>query len=162
MKKLLAGLSMLMFFAVAGCSEGTPGGPGVKSAPPAGQGANTGSATSERTVNKPIFGQADNTFKLDVPVMSTTIKQGETKQITIDIARGKAFDEDVTLKFSDLPKGVSVEPAAAMIKNGDKQVKVTIKAAADATLGDFKVKLAGQAAKGPAATNDVKIKIAKK
>ena len=65
MKSLFAGLAVTAVVLVTGCAEGTPGGPGAK----------------EVTAYKPIVGQADNTFSLDVPKMSTTLKQGETKDL---------------------------------------------------------------------------------
>ena len=36
---------------------------------------------------------------------------GGDKELTIGIAKGQNFDEDVTLKFTGLPKGVTFDPA---------------------------------------------------
>ena len=115
----------------AGCPdrlrEGTSGGPGVTNPPR----------------RNPLYGQADNTFNLSVPRLSTSLKQGETKEVSIGIKRGKNFQEDVTLKFADGPQGVTLDPASPVIKHGDTEAKVTLKAAADASLGDFTVKVTG-------------------
>ena len=146
MKSLFAGLAVTAVVLVTGCAEGTPGGPGAK----------------EVTANKPIVGQADNTFSLDVPKMSTTLKQGETKDLTIDVARGKNFSEDVELKFSGVPKGVIVDPASPVIMHSDKEAKITVKVADDAALGDFTVKVAGHPTSGADATSEFKITVAKK
>jgi len=146
MKSLFAGLAVTAVVLVTGCAEGTPGGPGAK----------------EVTAYKPIVGQADNTFSLDVPKMSTTLKQGETKDLAIDVARGKNFSEDVELKFSGVPKGVTVDPASPVIMHSDKEAKITVKVADDAALGDFTVKVTGHPTTGADAMNEFKITVAKK
>jgi uncharacterized membrane protein len=146
MKSLFAGLAVTAAVLVTGCAEGTPGGPGAK----------------EVTANKPIVGQADNTFSLDVPKMSTTLKQGETKDLAIDVARGKNFSEDVELKFSGVPKGVTVDPARPVIMHSDKEAKITVKVADDAAVGDFTVKVTGHPTTGADAMNEFKITVTKK
>ncbi len=42
-----------------------------------------------------------DTFTLSVP--STTLKQGETKTVSISIQRDKDFDQDVTFKLPTCP-----------------------------------------------------------
>jgi len=146
--KILCGLTAVAMLALAGCEQGNPGGPG---------------ATTDRTANKPVTGQAsERTFTLDVPNLETKIKQGETKQVAIGIARGKNFAEDVTVKFMDAPKGVTLEPANPVIKHGDKDVKVKVKAADDAAVGTFGIKVAGTPTQGANASNEFKITIVKK
>jgi len=145
-KNIFGVLMVTAVFAFAGCSEGTPGGPGAV----------------ERTANKPIVGQADDTFNLDVPKMSTRLKQGETKELAISVARGKSFDQDVTLKFADLPKGVTFDPASPVITRGNKEAKVAVRVTGDAAPGDFTVKVTGEPEKGAQASNEIKITIAKK
>jgi hypothetical protein len=146
MKSALATAAALALFAFVGCDKGTPGGPGVT----------TGGQKA------PLLKQAEDTFTLAVPLLSTKLKQGESKVVTISVSRGKNFDEDVTLKFDSLPKGVSVEPEAPVIKHGDKDTKVTIKAADDAALGDHTPKVIGHPTKGADATHDLKITVDKK
>ena len=58
--------------------------------------------------------------------------------------------------------GVTLDPASPSINHGDKDIKVTVKAAADAALGDFTIKMTGHPEKGSDATNDLKLTIAKK
>ncbi len=142
MKNSSAGL-LVMMLVVAGCTQGTPGGPGT-------------------TGKSPTIGQADNTFNLSVPVMSSSLKQGESTEATIGIKRAKNFDEDVTLKFADVPKGVTVDPASPLIKHGDLDAKITFKAADEAPLGDFNVKVSGHPAKGGDAQVEFKLTIAAK
>jgi hypothetical protein len=91
-----------------------------------------------------------------------TPKSVMAREITIGIKRGKNLDQDVTLKFDGVPVGVTLDPASPVIKHGDAEAKVTIKAAGDAALGDFTVKVTGKPGKGPEATNEFKVVIEKK
>jgi len=127
-----------LFF--AGCSQGTPGGPGV-----------TGSA--------PTYGQAENTFNLSVPMMATTVQQGESVEATVGIKRGVNFDQDVALQFSDLPKGVTVEPAAAKITKGQSETKVKFVATETSAVGSSKVKITGKPTTGGDAQVDFSLTV---
>jgi uncharacterized membrane protein len=130
MKKVCALLLAAGLAVLTGCeNKSTPGGPG---------------ATGGDKDHKPILGQSDNSFSLDVPKLTTDVKQGETKQITIGISRGKNFDQDVKLDFSGAPAGVTVKPASSEIKKGDKEVAVSIEAAKDAALGDHTITVTGK------------------
>jgi uncharacterized membrane protein len=144
MNKLYASLLGAALLAGLGCHPGTTGGPGT----PGGR--------------SPIVGMAENTFKLDTPTLSTKVKQGETKTVTIGIDRGKNFDQDVTLKFEDLPTGVTIDPPSAMLKHGEKEAKVEVRVADDAAIGDFKIKVDGKPANGDTAGNTFKLTVEKK
>lgn len=146
MKKLLTAAVLALPLAIGCDNQTTPGGPG----------------TTHPTTKAPMVGQAEDTFKLSAPTLSTHVTQGETKTATIGINRGKNFDQDVTLKFGELPKGVTVTPTPVVIKHGDKDVQVTIAAAADAAVGDFTVPLTGTPNKGAVGTSEMKITVAKK
>jgi uncharacterized membrane protein len=102
------------------------------------------------------------TFTVSVPTYSTSVKQGETKAVAISIKREKNFDEDVTLKFADLPKGVTLDPASPVIKHGDTEAKLMLKSENDASLGDFAIKVTGHPTKGADASSDFNITVAKK
>ena len=56
MKSSFAGLVVMTLATLTGCTQGTPGGPGA----------------TDTTNKKPAYGQADNTFNLSVPVMSSS------------------------------------------------------------------------------------------
>jgi hypothetical protein len=112
--------------------------------------------------NKPMVGHADNTFSLDPPNLTTNVKQGESKVVTIGIDRGKNFDQDVTLSFENVPQGLSIEPRKSTIKKSDKETSVTLKAAEDAAINTHVIKIVGQAANGPPATNEMKVDVEKK
>jgi uncharacterized membrane protein len=146
MKTQIAGLLVAALVVFTGCNKGTPGGPGA----------------TNPSAKKPVVGQADETFTLSVPTLSTTVKQGETKTIEIGIKRGKNFDEDVTLKFADAPTGLTIEPASPAIKHGDTVAKLTLKAADNAALGDFTIKVTGHPTKGADASNEFKLTVNKK
>ena len=137
MKSLLAAIALL---AIAGCGQGTPGGPG----------------TSNDT---PIFGQKDNTFNLSTPMMATSLRQGQAIEAVIGIERSGRFKKDVILHFSDLPQDVTVEPASPVVKYGTHEVKVTFKAQPNTPLGEFKVKVSGHPPQGTDAENIFKLTI---
>jgi uncharacterized membrane protein len=111
-----------------GCNgHSTPGGPGA-----------TGSNT------KPgIVGTADNTFTLNTPTLTTDIKQGETKTVTIGISRGKNFDQDVKLEIAGVSPGVKVSPASPELKASQEKVEISIEAAKDAALGEHVLTITG-------------------
>jgi len=126
----------------------------------------TGETSKENTAPagtdaNPIAGDPENSFRLDAPNLATTIKQGETKVVTIGIARSKNFDQDVTLMFEEVPTGVTIDPAEPMIKHGEKEVKLNISAAADAAVNDFTIKIIGHPATGPDATNKFNLTVSK-
>jgi uncharacterized membrane protein len=146
MKRFCATFLAIAVAAIAGCDRGTPGGPGASDTP----------------TKRPVVSTADDTFTLSVPTLATNIKQGETKAVTIGIRRGKNIGEDVSLKFEGMPKGVTIDPATPSIKAGDPEAKINLKAADDAALGDFTIKVTGHPAKGADAHNDLKITVEKK
>jgi len=153
MTNLKMGLVASVLICACGCSQGIPGGPGVQ----------TPSGAQSQTTNKPIIGEAKETFSLRVPVLSTSLKQGETKSASISIQRGSNFDDDVQLSFTQIPTGLTLEPMNPMLKHDDKEVKINFTAGADASLGDFTVKVSGHPSKGgPDAVNEFKVNVASK
>ena len=92
---------------------------------------------------------------------STTLKQGEEQTILVGIKRGRAFEQDVTLKFGDLPKGVTLKPESPVIKQGSAEAQVAITATKDASLGTFDVKVNGHPAKGADASGEFKLVVVK-
>jgi hypothetical protein len=97
-----------------------------------------------------------------MPFWTTGIKQGEAKDFSITINREKEFDQDVTLKFNGLPKGVTVEPGDALNKNGQGEAKFVLKASNDASLGDFAINVTGHPTKGVDVSHEFKFTVAKK
>jgi hypothetical protein len=121
----------------------------------------TSATTDSKNSKDDGVGDPDNTFRLDMPNLTTELKQGESQIISVGITREDNFDEDVTLEFKDLPKGVTIEPAKPMIKAGDAEAKITIKAADDAALDDHTINVIGKPTKGASATNKLNISIEK-
>jgi hypothetical protein len=68
----------------------------------------------------------------------------------------------VTLKFTGVPKGVTLDPASPIIRHGDKEAKITLKVADNASLGDFTLKVTGEPSKGMPASSELKITVAQK
>jgi uncharacterized membrane protein len=121
-----------------------------------------GGPGATRNTSKPVIGQRPETFSLTAPIMATSIKQGESKKITIGIDRGKNFDQDVKVSFKNVPEGIVIEPATFSIKHSDEDAKVTLKAANEAAVGEFTVQVTGTPASGAASTTELKINVNKK
>jgi len=142
-------LALAGLLAYAGCGgTGTPGGPGFK----------TEGGQPHKTS---MGGPAEETFMLNVPSLATKLKQGESKTVTISLKRGTNFDEDVTLKFDDVPQGVTIEPTNPKIARSEKETQLTIKAAKDAAVGNFTIKVSGEPTRGKPATNTLNVTVDK-
>jgi hypothetical protein len=115
---------------LVGChrGEGTAGGPGA-------------AAPGDKP---PLYGQADDTFNLTTS--SVSLKQGDAEKGAIGIKRGTNFDQDVTLAFADVPKGVTLDPASPVLKSADADAKFTLTASDAAVPGEYKVKVVGHPA----------------
>ena len=153
MKKQMFLLLVTGIVAAAGCNKGTPGGPGVFS--------NENNSGTVTTTNRPTYGEADKTFSLKVPALSTSIKQGETDTVTIGVDRGDNFEEDVTLELTGLPQGLTADPARAQIPRSEKEVLIKFSAADDAALGDFTIDVVGHPTQGADATSQLKLTVTK-
>jgi hypothetical protein len=57
---------------------------------------------------------------------------------------------------------VTLDPASPVIKHGDTEAKITLKAADDAAVGDFTLKVTGHPTKGADAANEFKLTVDKK
>jgi uncharacterized membrane protein len=153
MRKTSFGIIASALVAVCGCTEGTPGGPGVQTPPP----------SQTYSANKPVVANSKETYSLRMPVLSTSMKQGETRSATIAISRGNDFAEDVSLKFSAIPEGITLEPSAPIIRKSESEVKINITASDNAALGDFTVKVIGHSDRGgPDAESDLKLAVSEK
>jgi len=139
----------------AGCDKkGSTGGPGV--------GTTTGTTPAGNATTATAVINSSETFNVTVPSTSTTIKQGESKTVTVGIKRARDFDQAVSLKYSGQPAGVTIDPATSTIKSGDKDTTVAVTAAADAAPGEYVIKVTGHPATGEDSTADLKITIEKK
>ena len=101
----------------------------------------------------------DEGFKIAVPTFDVQVKQGETKEATVSIQRGDNFKRDVTLEFKPT-KGISLEPAKALVKASEKtDVHIRITAAKDAAIGEYRVYVKGTPEKGQSTSMDFKVKV---
>jgi uncharacterized membrane protein len=122
--------------------------------PPGGPGAVKPNGTSS-TVGTP-----DNTFSISVP--SATLKQGESKTITVSIKRGTNFDQDVKLEVENAPQGVTFKFDDPTLRASATEVHLTIDASKDAALGEHKVMVAATPARAGSATQtEMKVEIKK-
>jgi uncharacterized membrane protein len=91
--------------------------------------------------------------------LDTKIKQGETESVTIALNRGEMFKRDVTLDIK-ASKGISVEPARAVVKGSDKpEVNLRITAAKDANLGEYKIYVKATPETGEATSTEITVKV---
>lgn len=116
----------------------------------------------DATVEFKLTVAAKDTFSLSLPLLSTTVKQGESQTFAVGINRDKTFDEDVSLLFGELPSGISMEPTAPVIKRGETEAKIVLTGTGDAALGNFDIKVTGHPQKGADASSDLKLTVAGK
>jgi hypothetical protein len=159
MRISLALLLTVVLVGAVGCNRGTPGGAGATTPATSGD-----AATPEPTVaRKPIFGEADDTFRLTMPLRAVTVKQGEETTFEIGINRGRNFGEDVAITLDDLPAGVALVTENAAIQQGDAEAELVLEASDDAALGEFTVKVTGHPAQnGVDASNELKLTVAQR
>jgi hypothetical protein len=149
MNKFLPALVLTSFLVGSmGCDRGTVGGPN----------APTGSDNKAPVVASPKEG----TFSIDVPTLAVKLTQGEAKNATISLRRGKNFDQDVKLHFENVPKGITIEPANPTIARSETDAKLNMRAADDAPVGDHTITVSAQPATGAPATNTFTITVHKK
>jgi hypothetical protein len=137
---------------IIGCNASSPGGPGVSATPNA-----SGVSNTTITTYKPTLGEADDSFRLSGPTIALHIVQGETASVTITIARGKNFQDDVRLKVAALPGGVTVETTNPMIDHSKGDTTLEFAATAQALPGTYTVTIIGQPTSGPDAKSDFQI-----
>jgi len=125
---------------------------------------NDSSTTSTtQSADKPVISNSKETFSLKTPTLATSLKQGETKTADISISRGSDFKEDVSLRFSAVPEGITLDPMTPTLKASEDDVKIKVTAADNAALGDFRIKVIGHPNGGGAdADNDFKVTVSAK
>ena len=108
-------------------------------------------------------GRAGNdTFRLSVPALSTTVKQGETQIVRVAVERGSGFTQAVKLAVKT-PTGLQVDPVSITVQPGDKgDVQLKITAAMDAPLGDQKIMVSGTPDKGEPTETEFKVTVSTK
>jgi hypothetical protein len=172
MKKLLVAGLMMSLSTVLGCgTRSEPGGPGAHaSATTSSTGATTrqsGYHSPETTqtskdTNRDITGKPKNdTFDIKVPALATTIKQGESKEVTVTLERSKDFKEDVTLKAMTQDKGLTISPSTHAVKATDANtdVKFNVSATKEATVGEHTITITGTPTTGAPTSIGLKVNV---
>jgi len=108
-------------------------------------------------------GRAGNdTFRIDVPSVSTDVKQGEVQTVRVTLERGAGFKQRVKLE-AKAPAGIQVEPGSATVEPGDKgDVQLKITAAKDAAIGEHKIQVKGTPDKGEPTETEFKLTVSAK
>ena len=110
---------LIIAFVSTGCGrESVPGGPGAG-----------GMQAPGDAPQNPA-----NTFRIVVPAGKTYLGIGESYTAVIEINRREEFHEEVAFEFRP-PPGVAIEPRQAVAKENDDEVRLLIKAAAEAEPG---------------------------
>ncbi len=98
-------------------------------------------------------------FAIVTPPLTTHVKQGETKEITVSLSRGEYFKRDVTLDIK-ASEGISVTPHEATIKASEKtDVHLRIAVPKNAAMGEYKIFLTGTPETGQPTSTEVKVKV---
>ena len=159
MKSFFVGLFVLTLAVAVGCMESSSDGPQTVAQP----NREPSNEPVKVVAEKPIAGEADKTFSLSAPFESVTLTQGEEQSLLIGINRGENFREEVALEVSGLPQGVTLETADPSIQQGEVEAPLVLKAAPDAALGDFTIKVTGHtASSGADFSKEVKLTVAQK
>ena len=145
MKKRCAILIVSAFVVALGCNKSEPGGPGAKKAD-----------------NKSVVTGAPKheTFRISAPATTTTLKQGEKKEIDVTVDRSSDFKQDVTLAFKG-DSGVTVTPSSATVKASDRdtKVKVTVAADKDASIGEATIHVTATPQTGESTQANFKVNV---
>jgi len=101
----------------------------------------------------------DEGFKIQVPMFSTDIKQGDRQTITVSIKRGEFFKQDVRLEIKASP-GINVTPTNVLVKASDTpNVQLQIAVPKDAALSEYRIFVTGTPQTGEATSIEIKVKV---
>jgi hypothetical protein len=101
----------------------------------------------------------DDQVRIVVPRMATSIKQGETRAIDVELDRGKNMKDAVVALSFEAPPGVSVKPKAFTMKGGDSKMTLDVTVDKKADTGDKAIKVTEAPEKGDKASIDLPIKV---
>lgn len=133
MKKLITIMSMLALAAILGCQ----------------------SSSSSKGGSVMI----DEGFKIAVPTFATTIKQGETQNVTVTLERDKYFKQDVKMQISTT-RGISLDPTSVLIESSDTpEVQIRITVAKDAAIGEYSIRVEGTPKTGEPTSTSFTVKV---
>ena len=84
---------------------------------------------------------------------------GEERTVTLTVNRDSAFTQAVTLKADSQSPKIDARIDKVKMEAADKNVTLTVKAAADAPKGEHIIKVTGTPATGAPASLDVKVEV---
>ena len=101
-------------------------------------------------------------FKIEGPLTSETIKQGNQDTIKLSLNRGSDFKKDVKISV-DAPAKIKADLSKSMVKASEEtDFTMTVAVDKEAAIGDHVIKVTGTPEGGGAATHlDVKVKVDK-
>ncbi len=100
-----------------------------------------------------------NEFVLRGPTMTTSLKPGESQDVTIAVDRGKDFKEAVKFKIES-PKGIEADVNPSSVQANEKgEVHLKLTAHKDSAVGENSIRVVGIPAVGQSTSLDVKVKI---
>lgn len=136
MKSLALFSAAMLALGIAGCQKSTTTAP-----------ATSGTSPAARTDGTPATAPVATNEVKKLIVMTAkdqTVERGESDKLLVTINRDN-FNESVKISLNDLPAGVMVEGTTATIAPSDNSVTLTLKANADAAIGEHKVQLVAEA-----------------
>jgi len=120
-----------------------------------------GKATSlNLTVNVKDTEKRSERFSLSAPSTATTIKQGDTKTITLTMKPGSDFREAMTLK-AEAPEGITVEvtPNKLDATGSNADVNLRVNVGKSVASGNHTIRVTATPASGTAHTTEVRIHV---
>ena len=101
----------------------------------------------------------DEGFKIQVPMFTTDIKQGDRQTINVTVRRGELFKQDVRLEMK-ASQGISVTPANVLVKASDApEVPLQIMAPRNAALGEYRIYVKRTPQTGEPTSIEIKVKV---
>ncbi|GMW00273.1 MAG: hypothetical protein AMXMBFR84_14110 [Candidatus Hydrogenedentota bacterium] len=154
MKRLLSIAATGGLIVLAGCAEGTPGGPGVT------EEASAPAPTYDPMTPPQIaMNQTEQTFTLDTPMLGASVTQGESSEVPIGVQRGSEMNQTVTVEFDGVPAGVTITPESPTLIPGQGETNVTISASPTAPAGEYTVSVKGRPETGAVAETQMDITV---
>jgi uncharacterized membrane protein len=101
----------------------------------------------------------EQTFRITTAPGDTNLKPGEEKTVVLTVRRDNNFTQPVTLKADSQSPKVDARIDKTRMENADKEVTLTVKAAADAPKGTHVIKVTGTPAQGQPTSLDVKVEV---
>lgn len=101
----------------------------------------------------------DEGFKIQVPMFTTDIKQGDRQTINVTVRRGELFKQDVRLEIK-ASEGITVTPGNVLVRASDVgEVPLQIVVPRNAALSEYRVYVKGTPQTGESTSIEIKVKV---